>query len=761
MKRKIRNHSILLFALAIGFVNAQNSRSLWNAVNESDISSERWGVSSTPNKYTVYNLDVDVLSTQLQNAPSRALAPNTSGIIVSFPNISGEFENYEVYDASVLAQDLQEDVPEIRSFVGKSVKEKNKVIRFSISLFGLKAIVLNSKEGVQYIDCMTKNRQSYMVYSKDDISEDEGQLICHVDDALTDPILNRTSQESNQYRNADDGKLRVFRLALTCTREVTTYYVNQAGLGNANDVIKKTVVLAALNGIVTRINAVYEIEMGLSMEIVANNKDIIFTAEEDNLTNGDLGLLLDENQTVVDANIGFANYDIGHVLCTASGGLAQLFTPCTPSKSRGASGTFSGTPTGFQFEGIIMHEMGHQYGAFHTWSAPSCSGTYTPFAAYEPGGGTTIMSYAGICGSQANIQPLTDLYFHQNSIDEMWSNITLGNSICAQQIGTTNAPPTANAGANYTIPQGTPYRLTGIATDDAGIDNLTYTWEQFDADGPEALPTNITATGPVVRSFPPSSNNVRHVPKLADYVNQVNNSTQWEKLVTISRDLNFAFTVRDNDLAVGQTTSDFMTISVVDTSNPFTVTSQNATGTIYQGGSTQSVTWNQGNTPDAPINATLVNILLSTDGGLNFDTVLLANTPNDGAEDVIIANVNASSCRIMVEAANNIFYNINTTNFAIQENLSVDDNSKLSNLSIYPNPSKGEFTISFNSQNASNGAVNVSLYDLSGRLVFKNSYENQLNRFNETLKLKNLRSGVYIANISQGQSITTHKIIIE
>lgn len=757
--KKIFKQSMLLFALLCGvaFINAQNSNFLWRTVSESSVSTDRWEVSSTPLNYTTYNLDIDAFFNQIENAPDRSLARTTPGIIVSFPDINGEPENYEIYDASVLADELQQDVPDIRSFVGKSLREKNKVIRFSISLFGLKGIILNADDGVQYIDCITKDRQSYIMYLKKDISPEEGQLICHVDDSFTDPVFDRNSNSTWENRNAVDGRLREFRLALTCTREVTTFYVNQAGLGGANDTIKKTVMLAALNGIMTRVNAVYEVEMGLTMVIVADNRDIIFTSENDNLTNNSLGLLLDENQAVIDANIGVANYDIGHVICTASGGLAQLFSPCTSNKSRAASGTFTGQPTGFQFEGIIMHEMGHQYGAFHTWSAPSCSGTYTDFSAVEPGSGTTIMSYAGICGSAANIQALTDIYFHQNSIDEMWGNITAGNSTCAQQIVTNNAPPTADAGPNYTIPRGTPYKLTGIGTDDSGEAALTYTWDQMDANGPEALPTNTTVAGPVVRSFPPSSSNVRYVPRLADYVNQVNNSTQWEKLVLVQRNLNFAFTVRDNDPSGGQSNADFMTIAVRADTDAFRVTSQDLINTVYLGNSVQTVTWNPANTAAAPINAANVNILLSTDGGLTFDTVLLANTPNDGSQEVTMPNVNSTTCRIMVEAADNIFFNINVRNFEIEEVLGVDDQILNNDVSIYPNPNKGEFNIKLTS--VLNKPITVKVYDIRGRVIFQNAFV-QTPEFNETIKLNQVQSGVYLLGISSGESSITRKIII-
>ena len=758
MKKKIAITGIMLVVF-LGCLEAQNLINPWIRGNESEVSSQQWKRSSIPKGYDTYSLDIDALSDLLQNVPSRHDANSLPGVLVTFPTINGEMEGFEVYDATVLSDELQAESPNIRSYIGKSLDKENKIIRFSITVFGLSAIILNDDGGTQYLDCITKDRLSYMMYAKKDIHEQE-QILCHVDDSEFNPI-ERIENDIEQLRNPNDGSLREFRLALTTTQEVSNYYIDEAGVSGANDTIKKTVVLSALNQIMTRINAVYEIELGLTMRLITDNRDLIFLSENDGLTSNSLGLLLNENQVITDTLIGSANYDIGHVLCTDPGGLAQLFSPCTSNKARGASGPGFSTPTqpsGFAFEGIIMHELGHQYGAFHTWSAPSCAGTYSDFAAVEPGGGTTIMSYAGICGADANIQNDVDLYFHQNSIDEIWSNITAGNSTCAQQTLIDNQAPIANAGGDFTIPLGTPFKLSGFASDDGEEGSLTYNWEQIDVNGPEAIPTNTTLTGPVVRSFPPSTNRTRYVPRLEDYIGQVNNSTDWEKLMLVERDLNFAFTVRDNDLSGGQSESNFMTVSITDDSGPFTVTSQNEVNLVYQGNTIQTVTWNVANSNAAPTSTTSVNILLSTDGGITFDTVILSGTPNDGSEDIIIPDVNSTSCRIMVEAVDNIFYNINVRDFEIEESLSLTEFLINNSLMIFPNPShSGQFNVAF--KLTQNMPIKMDVYDIRGRLIFRNMY-NPTTEFSEVVDLKVAQSGIYLMTISYGNKEITKKIIV-
>jgi hypothetical protein len=420
-----------------------------------------------PLQYSTFSLSFNDLFSRLQNAPNRKFANSTPGVVVSFPSIKGGFEDFEVYDAPVLDNQLQSELPSARSFIGKSKTNKHKIIRFSMSVMGLKGLILNAEEGTQYIDCLTKDRQFYMMYLKKDINPEEGQVVCLTpEQGYTNEITN-SLEDSNLNRNANDATLRNFRLALACTQEYSTFFVNALGLNAATTDEKKDGVLSVMNDVMTRINAVYENELSVTMTIINTNKNIIFITDAF-LTNNDIGLLIDESQQWIDIFAGATNYDIGHMLSTSGSGLAQLRSPCTSNKARAVSGGLGGSPQGIVYENTILHEMGHQYGAFHTWSAPGCANTYTDFSAVEPGGGTTIMSYAGICGSQANIQNFADSYFHQLSIQQMWDRIDGPNGICAAQSNTGNTPPTANAGGNFTIPIRTPYKLVGSGSDNGG-----------------------------------------------------------------------------------------------------------------------------------------------------------------------------------------------------------------------------------------------------------------------------------------------------
>jgi len=173
-----------------------------------------------------------------------------------------------------------------------------------------------------------------------------------------------------------------------------------------------------MNTAVNRLNEVYERDMGITMQLIADNDDIIyFNGGTDPYTNGNAGRMIDESQQNIDAVIGDANYDLGHLFGTAGAGLAQLRSVCgTGAKASGITGI--GNPTGdFFYIDYVAHEIGHQFGATHTFYN-SCGGNRTSATAVEPGSGGTIMAYAGICAP--NVQNRSDDLFHSVSLDQIY-----------------------------------------------------------------------------------------------------------------------------------------------------------------------------------------------------------------------------------------------------------------------------------------------------------------------------------------------------
>lgn len=655
---------ILLVMFSLG-ASAQQGGSLWTKTTQKKMSTlDRVFRKTEPSAPIYYQLNIEGLKTILQNAPQRGDFNNTNVVVVDFPTTDDKFESFRVMEASVMHESLQAQFPQIRSYVGQSIQNPANVIRFSVTPQGLHTMLFSQEKGTQFIDPYTKTGNFYILYAKRNLPSLDEPFVCEFQNDLEDEGRAAVDVDMDAAQNANDGLLRTYELALACTIEYSAFVVNAAGLGSGTLAQKKAAVLAAMNVTMTRVNGVYERDFSLTMVIVPNNLAIIFI-DSDNFSNDNANTLINQSQTVIDQLIGSNNYDIGHTFSTGGGGLAGVNVPCVAgSKARGITG--SPTPVGDPYDiDFVSHEMGHQYGSNHTFNgdAGNCAGNRSGTNAYEPGSGSTIMAYAGICAPQ-NVQSLSDDYFHQRSLAVIWANISSGNSsTCSTNTSTGNSAPTAEAGANYLIPKSTPYKLTASSTDADGIGSHTYTWEQYDL-GPAGVPTETTATGPLVRSFKGTTDPVRYIPKLPDLVNSYG-SSEWEKLVSIARPINFKVTVRDNDVRGGQTASDAMIATVTANSGPFVVTSQNQDQIVWTPGTTETITWDVAGTTANGINTSNVNILLSTDGGLTYTTVLAANTANDGSQDILVPTVSAPYCRIMVEPVGNIYFSINTKSFAI------------------------------------------------------------------------------------------------
>ena len=648
---------IIIFSVS---VSAQNSEGLWTKISKESVSKSEQVIRKTePTKAAFYRLDINGLKNILKNAPNRKGFIEVSNVIVSFPNPDGSFESFRVLEAPVMVPSLQAKHPNIRSYIGQSIENSATIIRFSITPQGLHTMTLTSNKGTQLIDPYSLNDNSYISYAKNDLPLSKDKFLCGVSDDISsgreNPIGNFTVQ------NASDGKMREFRLALACTAEYGNFH------GGTEVSIK-----AAMGITMTRVNGIYERELSLTMLMIENSSIIYFgDVNADPYTNDDGLEMLDENQTEIDDDpaIGNAVYDIGHVFSTGGGGVASLNSPCNSGvKARGVTGLPSPVGDVFDIE-YVCHEMGHQFGAPHTWNgdAGNCvSNQRTASNAYEPGSGSTIMGYAGICTPQ-NVQENTDDYFHQKSLEMIWANITTGASQCANAGATTTgntAPTAAVVGSSYTIPISTPYKLVGSSSDVETTSTHTFTWEQWDL-GAAGVPTQSTNPGPLVRSFKGTDNPIRYIPRLDSVLKNGGVSTTWEKLASVSRDINFKLTVRDNDSRGGQTDTADMLVTTAATAGPFLVTSQNTDQLVYASSENIEVTWDVASTDVGTVNTNFVNILLSEDGGLTYPHTLASGTANDGMQNVTLPNIEMPFCRIMVEGAGNIFFAVNAKDFAV------------------------------------------------------------------------------------------------
>ena len=623
-------------------------------------------------KYHVFTLDIDAFKAQLSNAPMRSGSLSRSMPVVSFPNQDGKLELFNIVEAPVLSPELALKHPNIKTYLGFSLDNKGARIRFSVTPQGVQTMTSYlDRPNVFTVPVSKQNTLEYITY-------DRGVRIKSVKDfeCLTEggdvPVKNIPSHD-----RANDQTLKTFRIAISTNGEYTNYWDD----GNAGNGGTQDDALAQVVSTLNRNNEVFEADMAITFQLVTGTELIYPNAASDPYT----GSFNSQLQSTLTSVVGEANYDIGHlfVYANSTNGNAGCIG-CVCENGQKGSG-FSQHPftdndggaymTDFFDIDYVPHEIGHQMGANHTFSHSNEGAGVN----VEPGSGTTIMGYAGITGSN-DVQDHSDAYFNYHSIRQILANVANAPNNCWTSTTITNNPPVANAGNDYTIPQGTAFVLKASASDPDGGDVLTYTWEQID-DGTTTSgnfgPTKTS--GALWRSRPPSTNPNRYMPKLSRVVSgqltetnpvETVNNTSWETVSTVGRTLNFALTVRDRSEGNGtglfpQSDFDLMVVTVDGSSGPFAVSSQGAAAN-WSVGTTQPVTWDVANTTSASgPNTQNVNILLSTDGGRTFPITLASNVANDGAHNIVVPNNTTTEGRIMIEAVGNIFYAVNSADITI------------------------------------------------------------------------------------------------
>ena len=652
---------LLSLAVLLALAPAAAAQSaLWADVSDAAVRPAPGTRVITPSAYRLVRLDAPAMRARLAAAPkTRDGLAGAAALQLPLPD--GTMARVRVAEAPILAPELQARYPEIRTYLADGDGAVRG--RLSVTPEGFRGLLF-TPAGTVYIDPYARgDAEHYQVYYSRD-AEMDPSLTFFGDAAFEGEDLHGEERHEGHpahdptAKRAHGETLRTYRLAVAATGQYTQFHGGTVAGA-----------LAAITTTVNRVAGLYETETAISFQIVANNNLVIYTdGATDPYSNpagegGSPVTMLGENQANLDAVIGSANYDLGHVFGTIGGGysgIASIGVSCSgSSKGRGVS--TSASPTGDVFDvDLVTHEIGHQLGSPHSFNGDSgnCATQWTSYSAYEPGSGSTIMGYAGICRDD-NLQSSNDDYFHSISLDLITERAaTGGGSSCGTATATNNAIPTVTAPAAYTLPTNTPFVLSGSATDDTP-GSLTYIWEEFDL-GPQA---DVNAgTAPLFRSFIPSADrNTRYFPQLDRLVAGLP-PVIGETLPPAAQTLTFRLTARDNQAGGGAINEARTEIDFVDTGATFAVTFASTPGQSF--GGTATVTWDVAGTDANGIDAQTVDILYSTDGGATFPTVLASLTANDGSETVYFP-ATTSQGRIMVRGAPNPFFNVNPEPFAV------------------------------------------------------------------------------------------------
>ncbi|PSR11814.1 MAG: hypothetical protein C7N36_14640 [Bacteroidetes bacterium] len=625
--------------------------------------------------YRTLRVELAAVRQHLQAAPAesaRELAKSTATIALPLPD--GRTQAYRVVESSVLQPETQARWPQLRTYRLLNVDDSRYTGRLSVTPRGVTA-VMNSAKGLIFIEPYAADALPYhLVYYGDDVVLDEvtqSQLTCgNAPDEQRELFSDNLASFSpvplaGEEKTSLPSQIREYILALTCTGE---YAQTQGGTIEG--------VLASFVTIVNVANASFEQEAGVRVTLIGNVEQLIFlngATDPFAAYNSAPDLLPAVRGAITSQGFPTSAYDMGHVFTVGPcldamgdptiGGQAALGSICQGNKDRALT-CLQGSVTAV-VRRVFVHEVGHQFNMQHTWA--NCPGSLDQLSsgsAFEPGSGSTIMSYSGSCGDQ-NVGGAVAPYYHGHSIDQFKSFTQEGaGSVCPTIIETNNTDPKVSTDyANgFYIPISTPFELVASAID-AENDNLTYCWEEMDL-GPVSILGTPNGNAPIFRSYDPVSDPSRVFPRLSRIIN--NTTSVAEVLPTYSRNLTFACTVRDNNPEVGATGKATVAFKSTATAGPFLVLSPNDGSETWQVGDTREVRWDVANTTNELVNCQLVNIRLSADGGLTYPYLLAEGTPNSGSALVSVPNVVGGNMRIRVEANRNVFFDISNANFSIQ-----------------------------------------------------------------------------------------------
>ena len=642
----------------------------------------QWLLSQPVNQQT-QSAQFDITDIQLKTA----IADNA----LTLPMLSGNAIDVKVKANNVFAPDLAARFPDIKSY---DLHNSNGEWVGSLNV---------SKQGVRakyfadgHIWLLKPGEQGYQLQSRQaqhahDFIESEPRLV-------PEQLIANLPAAKVVPGNND---IRTYRIAIATTAEYTQ---------RVSSALDKEAVLAELAVVLNRLNPVFEREMGANFQLFANNDRIIFTDPDTdpfaNVVDEDIDIV---DEAIASTGVNLNEYDIGHLFGSFSSGgsgLAYVGTLCSDNfKALGVS--FSSNPVSdYFYMDLVAHEIGHQFGASHTFNGRngSCEGNKTVASAFEPGSGSTIMSYAGACSGE-NLQSRVDDYFHVRSIDQYYNRLSAG---LAAQCGTVanngNSEPVAASNTNVTIPANSPFVLEGSATDADG-DTLTYQWEQFDLEeaGLERPDINTdSGSGPLFRSYEPSTSPVRYLPRLQDVID--GSTALGETIPTTERDINFRFVVRDGQGAIDYST---MRISTTLSADPIEVTAP-ADGDVWSASGEQMIRWNTGGTELPPVSCATVDIMLSKDGGVTFDTQVAQGVANSGEYmSNYVSAADATDARIMVKCATSVFYNLSAS-FSMEKG-EVSISQQVSTFSVEED---GSFSVSLGDFVIANPA-NIDISDLN------------------------------------------------
>jgi len=647
-------------------------------------------------------------------------------INIKIPGLNSQIIEFNIHnDNTCLPEGLTKKYPSIKSFSGESYNGNNSRLNITKNGNRIFGRIESETEIIYFYNTLNdENSYSYNLMSKSDIikhceydKEVEETTVQPQTISVAQSQYSLTSRSSNAQTQVLAGSSRSSATTLTTYTMAMTLAGAQAESRGITTVADG---LAYLNTVLDGISVIYRRELQVEFQLHPNNDEIIFldsTTDPYGVGNTNV-IMFDQHNDLVD-RFGADTFDVGMLVHPGIGIGWSGGRVCGTNKGAMAA-----------FEGVFTHEVGHQFGCPH-------SSIYDQNNEIEAGAKSMV----------GNNWP----YMHSVNFDIARDLIEA--ETCGITVATGNTAPTITIDTinGLTIPNNTPYTLEGTATDPDPTANLKYTWQQMEIaeDDPEKELLFSHAE-------PSETDNIKYVPSIESLIN--NTSDSQSKYATTDRTMVARLVVRDGQLPVGAISYEEITLNIDNSAGPFLVTYP--TSLVYvNGNSNINITWNVAGTDNPNINVTNVNILLSTDGGTTFNT-LLENTPNDGVESVLIPNTPSATARIKIESVGNIFYDISDENFVItDENASdfaIEFNQDVQSVYLENNAS---FDYSVFFLGLFNNAIDFEISGLPAGVTHNLPTQATTEFSNSTLTLSNLATmtaGYYPITITATENGTTN-----
>ena len=341
------------------------------------------------------------------------------GATLALPLCTGGFAALTLTDNHILPPDLRSVDPDLLVFNGQgtsSVDGSGVRADVTITSMGIHAQLWTS-QGACYVDPHSLGRTDvYSVYHANDPhpsgknpypahTRDAGRGVDPFDPLTPDYLARKATRRSLNYVATTGGSpgftlitppsgptwQRTYRIAV-----MPTYEYNQFAVS------KGTTPLALMTMSFQRAMGVWAREMGFYFQFSAN-QSVLLNLTKGALPNNNLIPSMAGAPTVA-ANLGLqeSTYDFGHILCIGDAGGMGGQGVCTTPTGKWNGGTCGTSPMGDSYDvEYLAHEMAHQFGLSHVWSGMrgGCTADqFQPAGALELGSGSSLVTYAGICG---------------------------------------------------------------------------------------------------------------------------------------------------------------------------------------------------------------------------------------------------------------------------------------------------------------------------------------------------------------------------